>query len=219
MKDEELVLLDRWCGGDNAAGNELFVRHYPSIYRFFANKVEGDVEDLAQETFLACVRQRHAFLRQSSFRTYLFAIARYTLFGYLRKRAGRGQVLAFDERSIASLTTSVGGQLARRQEHARLLEALRALPVEQQLILELHYWEGMEREQLAEVFEIEPGTTRTRLFRARAALRAHWTASEPDAIAGPSAPPDQALDAWAQSLRAAMLEVGNASEHDDTTRE
>ena len=221
VDDDELSLLDRWCAGDGAAGNALFRRHYEAVYRFFASKVErelGEIDDLAQETFLACVRERQRFLRHSSFRTYLFAIAKYTLYGYWRKRAKRTASVApidFDAVSIASLSTSAGGQLARHQEHARLLDALRQLPLEQQLLLELHYWEELERDQLAEVFAVEPATTRSRLFRARAALRERMEEAQahPQPAQGPD---DTELDAWARSVWPARKEVRNAAAPLDT---
>jgi RNA polymerase sigma factor (sigma-70 family) len=217
VNDEDLVLLDRWCAGDSQAGNTLFKRHFSSIYRFLAHKVDSanDADDLVQETFLACVRQRERFRRQSSFRTYLFAIARHTLYSHWSKTARQSTAIDFSEISIASLSTSAGSRLVRRGDEARLLEALRGLPLEQQLLLELHYWEELERDQLAEVFEVEPATTRSRLFRARQALRERLDAV---AQAPPSAASDDALDAWARSLRPPE-EVRNTSREGPTTGE
>jgi RNA polymerase sigma-70 factor (ECF subfamily) len=207
MNDEELELLDRWCAGDATAGNALFRRHYEAVYRFFSAKVDGEVEDLAQETFLACVRERQRFLRHSTFRTYLFAIAKYTLYGYWRRRARSStSPQPVEELSIASMSTSACSRITRREDHARLLAALQQLPLEQQLLLELHYWEELERDQLAEVFEVEPATTRSRLFRARQALRELLAAAEvaprPREAAIGAAPPqeDPELEAWARSV-------------------
>ena len=55
---------------------------------------------------------------------------------------------------------------------ALLFAALRSLTADQQLALELHYWQGLGAAELAEVFEVEPTTMRTRLHRARARLKA-----------------------------------------------
>ncbi|HMG52097.1 MAG TPA: sigma-70 family RNA polymerase sigma factor, partial [Kofleriaceae bacterium] len=86
MEADDLTLLDLWCAGDRAAGSELFRRHFEAVYRFFEHKTDGDLDDLVQETFLACTRSRDAFQRKSSFRTYLFSIARHMLFAYWRRR-------------------------------------------------------------------------------------------------------------------------------------
>ena len=196
MGDDDLTLLDRWCAGNAAAGNALFKRHFEAVYRFFQRKVDGELDELVQETFLACLRSRDKFRRQSSFRTYLLAIARHTLFGYWRRRSRQAATLDFDEISVASLSTSAGSRMARREDQARLLGALRELPLDQQLLLELHYWEELESDQLAEVFDVEPATTRTRLFRARQTLRALLAEA-----ATPADLSDGYLDAWARTLR------------------
>lgn len=204
--DPDLELLDRWCAGDEAAGNRLFRRYFESVYRFFDAKVEGDAEELVQETFLACVGSRDRFRRQSSFRTFLFAIARHVLYAHWRRIAGREARLDYREVSLANLSTSLGTRLVRAEEQRLLLAALRELPLEQQLLLELHYWEDMSSGQLAEVFEVTPTTTRTRLHRARKGLRERLDAmqSMPD-LRGASI---RDFDAWARSIR-------GAHDHDD----
>lgn len=166
------ALLDRWCAGDNAAGNELFSRHFETLYRFFEHKVfEAEADELVQETFLGCLRSRDSFRRESSFRTFLFAIARHVLYAHYRKRVALAAQDDIAELSIVSLSTSAGARVDRRRAQLRLRAALETLPVEQQLLLELHYWEDLDAEQLAEVFGTAPATSRSRLFRARAALR------------------------------------------------
>lgn len=194
--EDDLDLLERWCAGDPVAGNALFERHFRPVYRFFEYKVESDVDELVQETFLGCLRSREGARRASSFRAYLFGIARHTLFHYWRKRRTHGVAVDFDQTSIASLSTSAGSRIDRQQDRARLLDALRELPLEQQLILELHYWEDLESDQLAEVFEIEAATTRSRLFRARQALRERL-----DGSADRPRRRDDDFDAWARTLR------------------
>lgn len=191
MVDDDLVLLDRWCGGDSAAGNELFKRHFTSLYRFFEHKTDSEVDDLVQETFLQCLKGREQFKRQSTFRTYLFAIGRFVLFQHWRKKATVRPTIDFEDVSIASLSTSAGSRLARNADRAMLLAVLRTLSVDQQLLLEMFYWEGLDREQLAEVFDVETATIGSRLFRARQELQ--------DGMEKPAGSHDE-LDAWARSL-------------------
>lgn len=207
--DPDLELLDRWCAGDEAAGSRLFERHFESMYRFFDAKVVGDAEELVQETFLACVGSRDRFRRQSSFRTFLFAIARHVLYAHWRRNAGRETPLDYHEVSLANLSTSLGTRLVRAEEQRLLLAALRELPLEQQLLLELHYWEGMTSDQLAEVFDVTATTTRTRLHRARRALRERL--DEIESLPDLSAASVRDFDAWARSIRAAREDDDGAS--------
>jgi RNA polymerase sigma factor (sigma-70 family) len=168
--DDDLALLDRWRGGDQRAGEELFGRHFADVFRFFEHKVGLEADDLAQRTFLACVASRDRFRGQSSFRTYVFAIARNELYSHLRARP-KGELIDFEATSIAELVTSAGSRLDRARTAEALRAVLRELPAEQQLLLELHYWHDLDAGQLAEVFDVPPGTVRVRLLRARNALR------------------------------------------------
>jgi RNA polymerase sigma factor (sigma-70 family) len=197
MADEDLELLDCWIAGDAAAGNQLFKRHFSLVYRFFATKTEGEIDDLVQETFLACLKARATFRRQSTFRTYLLAIARHTLFHYWRKRRPSGTEMDFDEISVASLSTSVGSRLTAEQERAAVLAAMRAMPLDQQLLLELYYWEDLDRDALAAVFDVEPATIGTRLFRARQTLR-EQVVRPPSFLTGSTD-----LDGWIRAQRPA----------------
>jgi RNA polymerase sigma-70 factor (ECF subfamily) len=169
----DLALLDRWCAGDVAAGETLFKRYFDSVYGFFATKCPAaDADELTQSTFLACVTSRDRFRKQSSFRTYLFSIARHELYHLLRTRYRRDAKLDFEHSSIAEIVTTPGTRLARDEEHARLVEILQELPVETQSLLELHYREELDIEALAEVFDVSNQAIRTRLSRARKLLRA-----------------------------------------------
>lgn len=195
----DLELLERWRAGDRDAGNELFERHFNSICRFFENKVHSDVEELVQATFEACVDGRDTFRGQSSFRTYIFAIARHQLYAYYRRNRRDGQALDFGVTSLADLGASPRSVVARDQQHRLLLAAVCSLPIEQQLLLELHYWEGMEMAELAEVFGVNQTTVRTRLFRARQALRDQMATLADSASSLEIRVED--FDAWARGLQ------------------
>lgn len=183
----DLALLDRWRGGDRAAGQELFARHFTEVYRFLEHKVGAAADDLTQRTFLACVAARDQFRKDASFRTYLFAIARNEIHGYLRGLA-RAEHVDFEVTSIAQIATSPSSRVARAQKIEGLRAALRELPVDTQLLLELHYWHELDAIALADVLGVPAGTVRVRLLRARRALRAKLASFGPDAL-GPAGDP------------------------------
>lgn len=190
MDDPDLVLLDRWCEGDQAAGNELFKRHFESLYRFFDQKTSGDDDDLVQETFTECLKSRGSFKRQASFRTYLFAIARHVLYAHWKRKVTARPTIDFEDISIESLSTSMGSRMVNREDRSRLHAAMRTLPVDQQLLLELHYFQDLDATHLSEVFSVEPTTIRTRLHRARQTLQT---------MLASSASADE-FDAWARNV-------------------
>lgn len=163
----DFELLEQWRAGDVEAGNQLFDRHFESIYRFLCHKTSSDPADLVQAVFLACVESPDAFRGDSSFRTYLFAIARKTLYKHYRDRAPDAD---FGVTSLADLGPTPSRLADKRISDRLLLEALRAIPLELQIALELHYWEHMAGPEIAEVLEIAEGTVRSRLRRAKEAL-------------------------------------------------
>ena len=167
MTDHDL--LDRWRNGDTDAGNVLFRRHFDALVRFFFGKVGVDVEDLVQATLLGCIEAQPRFRRECSFRTFLFAVARNTLLSYIRAKNAR----SFDPcvSSLHDLGTSPSGAVARLESSTLLLAALQRLPIDFQIAIELHYWEGLRAKELAIVLGIDPTTARTRLHRGRRALR------------------------------------------------
>jgi RNA polymerase sigma-70 factor (ECF subfamily) len=168
--DDDFVLLQRWREGDRRAGEELCARHFDEIYRFFEHKIPGDADDLTQQTFLACVKARDQFRGTSTFRTYLFAIARNELYMRLR-RLPKFEHVDLEVSSLNELVSSPSQQLGKHQELAQIRAALHQLPVEQQLLLEFHYWHDLDATALAELFDTRRETIRVRLTRARQALR------------------------------------------------
>jgi len=164
------ALLMAWRSGDNAAGDVLLRKHFPAILRFFRGKLGLDVEDLVQRTFLDCVESRDR-VAEGGFRAYLYGVARNRLYDHLRRTYRTPSYTDIGQHSVADLGTSPSGVVAR-SEHQRLIQrAMRAIAVDQQVVLELAYWEGMSGPEIASVLDIPPNTVRSRLARARAALR------------------------------------------------
>lgn len=208
MVDEARVqrdfeLLEAWRGGDRSAGNELFDRHFDAVFRFFRNKVSEGAEDLVQQTFLACVQSRDLFRGDSSFRTYLFTAARSKLYTHLDKRRREGENVDYGVTSCADLGVSPSGILANNEQQRLLLAALRLLPVDMQVALELYYFEQIRGPQLAEVLDVPEGTVRSRLRRGREILRERLEALAKNPGDVESTITD--IEAWAKGLRDEVL--------------
>lgn len=166
-------LLELWQAGDSTAGNELFLRHFRSIRRFFANKVPAEeVEELVQSTFTGCVTARERIRPDASMRAFMFGVARRQLYKFLRDRASKGRIIDVDfgVSSVRDLGHSPSSMMAKQQEHELLLQALQQVSVEHQTIIELYYWEQLSGPEIAEVLDIAPATVRTRLHRGRQAV-------------------------------------------------
>jgi RNA polymerase sigma-70 factor (ECF subfamily) len=166
------ALLQAWQAGDQHAGSTLFERHYASIYRFFMSKLPDAAEDLVQRTFLGCLEARDRFRGDASVRTFLFGIAHNTLRHHLRQRQRlrSEQPLDSDVRSAAELAPGPSTVLGQRREQRLLLRALRHIPLDYQVVLELHYWEQQSTTQIAAITGVPAGTVKTRLRRGRELL-------------------------------------------------
>lgn len=170
----DVELLDAWKGGDKQAGAALFERHYPGVLRFFHNKAGDQGKDLIQRTFLRCLEARDRILPGSSFRAYLFGVARNVLLEHFRGLKRDGERLDEMQSTVQDLSPgpTPGSLLSRKREVRLLLHALRKLPIDLQITLELFYWEGMAAGEIGEAFAVPEGTVRTRLRRARQLLEA-----------------------------------------------
>lgn len=192
----DIELLEAWRAGDVDSGEQLFRRYVGQLERFFRNKLDRGAEDLIQNTFLACVEARDRFRGSSSFRTYLFGIAHNLLLAHYRRQR---RAIDFEHTSVVDLGASPSGPLSRREEHDALLRALRCIPLDYQIVLELAYWEDLSGPEIGEILQLPPNTVRSRLARARAALR--------DALARSISSPAllrstlDELDRWAEGVR------------------
>jgi len=196
--DDDGRLVVAWRGGDAAAGAKLVERHLEAVHRFFSNKVRGSAEDLVQKTFLACVESVEGFEGRSSFRSYLFAIARNVLYRHYRDGADFDPLTGSVATRLAD-QGSAADRVATQQEHRLLLLALRSLPLELQTLLELAYWEGLADRELAEVLDIPTGTVKSRLRKARQLLDQELSgrATSPGLLASSR----HTLEAWAAGIR------------------
>lgn len=196
-------LLTRWASGDAHAGRTLVERHFGIVCRFFESKLAHDSEDLVQRTFELCLAQANEFRGEGSVRGYLLGIARRQLYTHFRARRRETTALQREEDlSVEAWTLSVSSLLEARDERDLLLRALHKIPLDEQIAIELHYWEGLSTGEIGEILGTPAGTIKYRLSHGRKHLRA--------LIAEAQLQPDlrrstlQGLDAWVDEVRTAV---------------
>ncbi|MEX1365942.1 MAG: RNA polymerase sigma factor [Nannocystaceae bacterium] len=200
---DDATLLNAWRDGDRESGVALFDRYYDLLARFFANKAAEARDDLVQATLMACLEKVDTLRKASSFRSFLLSIARYELLHYYRRRSRRETPHDFSEISVYDLEPSPSRIIAEHQEQRLLLEALRYIPVDLQIVLELSYWEKASSREIAEVLGIPEGTVKSRVRRARERLKAAMAelAESPQLLESTSAD----LDQWANGVRERLV--------------
>ena len=157
-----------------------FRAHFAPVYRFIARRVGTALaEDLAAEAFATAYRRRASYEpARGSLRSWLYGIAANVVRGHWREEQ---QLLELDARLAPGGRPASGGVFADAADERvvaaslapRIAGALAALNPEQREVLLLHAWAGLGHEEIAAALGIAPGTARSRLSRARAALRAH----------------------------------------------
>jgi RNA polymerase sigma-70 factor (ECF subfamily) len=197
---DDFTVLQAWRAGDAAAGDELFRRHFATVHRFFHNKVSRDLDDLVQDTLLGLLKSQHSFENRGSFKAYLLGVARYRLYEHYRCSRRDGERLEFETVTLYDIDPSPSVIVVERSEERLMLQALRHLPVNLQIALELTYWEDMPAPQIAEVLDIPTDTVYSRVRRGKELLRKELARL---AISHAQQSTTQSdLEAWAQSIRA-----------------
>lgn len=196
MGDDEAALLHAWRGGDTAAGEAFTRAYYSRILGFFRLRAAEAADDLTQKTFLACV-EGGSQIEGANVRAFLFGIAKNVLLRHLRDQHRDDELGRFDAARPQSML-SPSRVVAKRREHWLLLRALERLPDDTQIILGLHYVQGLKSREIADVLGVETTTVTTRLSRARDALR-----KQVETLRAPEETRQSLLadfEAWASSL-------------------
>jgi len=171
VSDENLIL--EFQHGSKEAFDELFARYREPIYGFFRRRLPDRprAEDLTQETFLAIIRGAARYEPRSLVRTYLYGIALKLAAAERRKVARTGPSAAAEASSAAASPGDAhDASLWIREALARLDEPHRE-------ILMLREYEQLSYQEIAALLRLPVNTVRTRLFRARLALKEQFHAT------------------------------------------
>ncbi len=202
---DDLELLRAWKAGDEDSGKRLVQRHMRALYGFFRSVAPRELEDLIQRTWLSCLESAGRYRGDGTFRAFLFGIARHEVYGHYRRVRKDQERFDPAEASAVDLSPTPGTIMVAKLEHRLLLRALRQLPLDDQIALELSYWEGLTSKELSQALDVPAGTVRTRLSRARKALAVAMQKLSESAAVLESTTSD--LAGWATSLRDHLREA------------
>ena len=179
--DREAALVQRCATGDETASEELVAEHQRAVVKLATNLL-GDREealDLSQEVFLRVFRTIHRFRGQSSLRTWIYRIAVNQARNRHRfwRRRHRADQVSLDAHVAAHGDCLSGGEagpdrvLAQKELAQRLERALDHLPFDQRTAIVLREVDGLSYDEIAYSLGVAVGTVKSRLTRARRALR------------------------------------------------
>jgi RNA polymerase sigma-70 factor (ECF subfamily) len=168
VNDTELIAGAR--AGDRLAARRLYDQHAPRVYRVVFRLV-GDEElarEYTQDTFVKAFQRLDQYRGESAFSTWLHSVAvSSVLTGFRRTKRLRSREAELEEASTVALQSEPGDPHLRD----RLRTELERLPERLRMPVVLHDMEGFTHREIGEMLGIPQGTSKARLFEARARLR------------------------------------------------
>ena len=179
MQDD--LLIRRAQRGDADAFEQLLLEHQKNVYNLcyrMANNPD-DAMDLSQETFLRAWRCLDQYQFASAFSTWLYRLCSNLCIDFLRKRRRQQTVpLTFEDADGEEQTYAVPDPAPLPEElvelkltRETLQAAMAQLLPEHRAILQLRVCEDLPYEQIADILDIQVGTVKSRLSRARTQLK------------------------------------------------
>ncbi|UBV42580.1 sigma-70 family RNA polymerase sigma factor [Deinococcus taeanensis] len=172
MNDAHATLPDaqlaRLAARDERAFEVLVTRHAPQVHRLAASLVgPGAADDVVQEVFMAAHRGLRSYRGDAALSTWLHRIT----LNACHKVLGARRTLPLTEAPEPAAPHNPARSGEQAQVRERLALALQRLPREQREAIALRELSGLEYAEIAELTGAELGTVKSRIARARAALR------------------------------------------------
>lgn len=180
--NDDSVLISRFQRGDKSAFDALVQKHQARAYQF-AFRLTRDQEtaaDVVAETFVRIFRSLGSFKGNSAFSTWLYRIIT-NCFLDMRKKAANRPTTSLDaglltddgevERQFEDEHADPFVDAVRSERESRVHTALEAMPEYQRAIILMYHVEMLSYEEIAEALDLPIGTVKSRLNRARLALR------------------------------------------------
>lgn len=162
--------------GETLCFDELVERYRDKAVRLVTSTLgpRHDTEDIIQDVFVKIYRSLERFRGDASFSTYLYTITINRCRDEMR-RAKIRRFFSFDDwfsrEGEARLRSENGNRLEQEERIAAVRAAMKRLPPPTQMLLHLREIEEVSYRELADIFEVEIGTIKSRLARAREKLR------------------------------------------------
>ena len=166
---DEQRLIARILDGHESDYGYFLERYGGEVFAIVSRLVPNheDAEELTQDTFVRAYSRLDSFIGRSSFSTWVCRIAYTTTVSWLRKK--RIKYLSIEDKQGLS-DREVDEVLDDESRLDELQKAVALLKPDEQMLLELYYFESRPLADIAYILDVEPGTIATRLHRIRRKL-------------------------------------------------
>lgn len=173
---DDRLLLQKAQEGDRKAFEALITLHSRGVHNLALGYTgrHHDAEEIAQTVFLKAWKALPQFRGGAGFSTWLYRLTLNACTDHYRREKKRRGDLSLDDPDLAPIRDTAPSPeeiVLRREEQAILRKALAELPEQHRVVLILREMDGLDYKEIAQVLEVEMGTVKSRLARARRALR------------------------------------------------
>ena len=182
-------LVQHLASGDQQAFLALYDCYAARVHALTLHVLNDPMlaEEATQDTFVKLWRRAHLYRSESgSFVVWLLTIARRTALDRVRMEARRPLLSDSNDPEDAWLSLPDGSQDADEARWKSLYFAVHSLPHNQQLVIELAYYQGLSQSEIAAELGWPLGTVKTRLRAAMRALRQEWARGDLELVQQPS---------------------------------
>lgn len=172
--DNGAVCYRRFLDGDDNGFVEL-IKIYKDGLILYLCGIMGNVhlaEDLTEDTFVKIITKKPKFSEKSTFKTWLYAIARNVAFDYLRKNKGITEVSADELHNLQTDEESLEKAYIKEEERIQLHKAMDTLLPDYKQVLWLTYFEEFNAKEVSQIMKKSVHSVETLLYRARRSLKA-----------------------------------------------
>jgi len=168
--DDDFSLIKRFIDGDESAFRILVQRHKEKVRNivFMTLNNSNVIDDIAQEVFITVYKNLKNFRFESQFTTWLYRITVNKCKDYLRKKSVRKIFVPIKD---ADENFQYENSVESNDVSKIVMNAISKLPYKLKVPLTLKDIEGFSYQEIAETMEIEIGTVKSRIFRAREGLK------------------------------------------------
>lgn len=181
-RQEDRAIIERCKEGDLSAFDELVRRYEKQVFNFAYRMTQNydDASDIASDAFVKIFHAIETFRGDANFSTWLFRVVT-NLYLDSRKRSKAHMHIPLDEyidleestvtRQVEDTSPSPLDRLEAGERQGILDKAINELPEYQRLMVLLYHTRGKSYEEIAEIVGLPIGTVKSRLNRARLALK------------------------------------------------
>jgi RNA polymerase sigma-70 factor (family 1) len=171
--ENEHILLQLVANGDKLAFEQLYEQYEGGVekYVFFITRSKEVTEEIIQDIFISVWKKKEKLPTLTSFRGYLYQIARNRVITYLRSLKARYKIVELDETEPGSGQADTDHRVLYNQYYKMVLDAIELLPDRKREVFNLSLEEDLTLDEMAQRLGLSKSTVKQHLYSATASIR------------------------------------------------